>query len=167
MESLIIMLLVLVEVALWQWRVAITVRGNSVGGALLGFVGAVVQVTAIAQVVQDVGDVVRVAAYAFGVGVGVFVGCTIDRRLSERKVTVRVFAPTDPRLAPELRARGWPLTATSGDGHTGPVEVLYVAIDQQATDRLEDDLRALAPEACWTIEHITASRGLLAPTVTR
>ena len=106
MQSLIIMVLVLVEVALWQWRVAITVRGNSVGGALLGFVGAVVQVTAIAQVVQDVGDIVRVAAYACG-----------------------------------------------------------VAIDQQSIARLEGDLRALAPEACWTVEHITASRGLLIPTV--
>ena len=165
MQSLIIMVLVLVEVALWQWRVAITVRGNSVGGALLGFVGAVVQVTAIAQVVQDVGDVVRVAAYACGVAIGVFVGCMVDQRLSARKVTVRVFAPSDPSLAPELRTRGWPLTATRGDGHTGPVEMLYVAIDQQSIARLEGDLRALAPEACWTVEHITASRGLLIPTV--
>ena len=52
-KALLIMASVLFEVALWQWRVVITVRGNSFGGALLGFVGALVQVTVIAQVVQD------------------------------------------------------------------------------------------------------------------
>ncbi len=101
MEPLVIMALVLFEVALWQWRVAITVRGNSSGGALLGFIGALVQVTAIARVVQNVGDVANVIAYAAGVGIGVLVGCLVDRRLSAREVTVRVFAPADPELVPD------------------------------------------------------------------
>jgi len=35
MESFMIMMLVLFEVALWQWRVAITIRGNLLGGVLL------------------------------------------------------------------------------------------------------------------------------------
>ena len=86
MEPLLIMALVLFEVALWQWRVAITVRGNSFGGALLGFVGALVQVTVIVQVVQDVGDVENIVAYASGVAIGVFVGCLLDVRLSTREV---------------------------------------------------------------------------------
>src|SRR4249919_3075095 len=88
MEPVLIMMLVLFEVALWQWRVAITVRGNLVGGVLLGLVGAVVQVTAISQVVQDLGNVAKVAGYACGVGIGVLVGCLIDRRLSKWHVSV-------------------------------------------------------------------------------
>ena len=165
MEPLVITALVLFEVALWQWRVAITVRGNSFGGALLGFIGALVQVTAIARVVQDVGNIEKVVAYASGVAIGVFVGCLLDRRLSTREVTVRVFAPVDPDLVPELRARGWPVTSTSGNGHQGPVDVLYLAIDQRTTAKLEHELRALAPDACWTIERVAASRGLLGSTV--
>src|SRR3979409_1151062 len=82
MEPFLIMLLVLFEVALWQWRVAITVRGNLLGGVLLGLVGAVVQVTAISRVVDDMGDVAKVAGYAVGVAIGVLVGCLIDRHLS-------------------------------------------------------------------------------------
>ena len=61
MESLVIMALVLIEVALWQWRVAITMRGRLLGGAVLGLIGAIVQVTAISRVVQDIGDVAKVA----------------------------------------------------------------------------------------------------------
>jgi uncharacterized protein YebE (UPF0316 family) len=161
MEAVLITMLVLVEVALWQWRVAITVRGNLLGGALLGFVGALVQVTAISRVVQDMGNVAKIAGYATGVAVGVLLGCLVDRHVSSGHVTVRVFAPADPRLVPTLRGRGWPVTATNGDGHNGPVEVLYLAIDQRRAGHLERELRVLAPQACWTVERITTSRGLL------
>jgi uncharacterized protein YebE (UPF0316 family) len=162
MEPFVIMALVLCEVALWQWRVAITMRGKVLGGVVLALVGAVIQVTAISRVVQDMGDMAKIVGYACGVGIGVLLGCLIDRRLSVWSVTVRVFAPADPLLVPALRAGGWPVTATSGHGHEGPVDVLYVAIDKRLTAELERALRSLAPAACWTIERISASRGLLA-----
>lgn len=161
MEPFLIMTLVLIEVALWQWRVAITVRGHVLGGALLGFIGAIIQVTAISRVVQNVGHLATICGYATGVAVGVLLGCLIDRRFSVGQVSVRVFAPADPRLVPTLRVRGWPVTATSGDGHNGPVDVLYLAIDRRCTSRLEQELRSLAPKACWTVERISTSRGLL------
>ena len=161
MEPFVIMALVLFEVALWQWRVAITVRGNVLGGALLGLVGAVVQITAISRVVHDMGNVAKVAGYACGVAIGVILGCLVDRHMSAWLVSVRVFAPADPDLVPALRAGGWPVSATSGRGHEGPIDVLYLAIDQRRTRALERELHALAPDACWTIERISASRGLL------
>ena len=163
MEPLLIMILVLFEVALWQWRVAITLRGRLLGGALLGLIGAVVQVTAISRVVQDMGDIAKVAGYACGVAIGVLLGCLIDRRVSHRQVSVRVFAPEDPDLVPALRTNGWPVTSTGGQGHHGQVEIIYVAIDERRTAKLEHELQVLAPDAAWTIERLTGSRGLLAP----
>jgi uncharacterized protein YebE (UPF0316 family) len=130
------------------------------GGVLLGLIGAVVQVTAISRVVADMGDVAKVAGYAVGVGIGVLVGCLIDRRLSTWNASVRVFAPAGTTLDGALRDRGWP--ATSARGHRGPVDVLYIAIDQRRTAELERVLRSLAPNASWTIERISSSRGLLA-----
>jgi uncharacterized protein YebE (UPF0316 family) len=164
MEPFLIMLLVLFEVALWQWRVAITIRGNLAGGVLLGLVGAIVQVTAISRVVDDMGNLAKVAGYAAGVGIGVLVGCLIDRRLSTWDASVHVFAPAGSTLDAALRDRGWPVTATSARGHQGPVDVLYLAIDKRRTGELERVLRSLAPDATWTIERISSSRGLLAVT---
>ncbi len=161
MEALVIMMLVLFEVAVWQWRVAITGRGNAFGGAALGLVGAIVQITAITRVVHDVSDVMKIAGYATGVAIGVFVGCLVDRRVSTATMVVRVFAPADPALVPALRGGGWPVTATSGDGHRGPVDVLYFAIEEPCVPVLERELRRLAPEACWTTERVANSRGLL------
>jgi uncharacterized protein YebE (UPF0316 family) len=162
MEPVLIMAIVLCEVALWQWRVAITMRGNIVGGVLLALVGAILQVTAISRVVHDVGDIASILGYAAGVAIGVLAGCLIDRHVSRSQVTVRVFAPSDPRLVPALRAEGWPVTATSGEGHDGPLDVLYLAIDRRRTADLERNLCVLAPNACWTIERIAASRNLIA-----
>jgi hypothetical protein len=43
--------LVVTEVAIWQWRMVIAHRGSRVSAMLLGIVGAVLQITAITQVV--------------------------------------------------------------------------------------------------------------------
>ena len=45
------MALVLVEVALWQWRVAVTGRGPYLRGAALGGIGAVIQITVVLRLV--------------------------------------------------------------------------------------------------------------------
>jgi uncharacterized protein YebE (UPF0316 family) len=161
MEPILIMVLVLLEVALWQWRIAITMRGRLAGGVALGLVGAVIQVTAISSVVQDMGNVAKIAGYAAGVGAGVLLGCLIDRRVSAAEVVVRVFAPADPALVPALRAVGWPVAATDGIGHDGPIAVLHIAIDERKRRALEMLLGDLAPRACWTVERVVSSRGLL------
>src|SRR4051794_31192436 len=161
-EPLIIMLLVLLEVALWQWRVAITLRGELLRGVLLGVGGAIIQVTVLSRVVQNIGDITRVSGYAAGVGAGVLLGCLIDRRVSSAHVIVRVFAPVeDEGLVLPLRAAGWPVTATRGEGHEGPVDILMVAIDHRRVASLEQVLTALSPRACWTVERIASSSGLL------
>jgi len=59
--------LVVTEVAIWQWRMVIAHRGSRVSAMLLGIVGAVLQITAITQVVADVSDPAGVIAYAVGV----------------------------------------------------------------------------------------------------
>lgn len=77
--------IVLVEVGLWQWRIALTGRGRKIPGALLGSVGASLQVTAISQVVADMDQPVTMLAYAIGVGAGVLAGCCLDERLSKAR----------------------------------------------------------------------------------
>jgi uncharacterized membrane protein YiaA len=51
LRPLLIAGLVLIEVGLWQWRMVVAARGNRAGAVLLGTCGAVLQITAIGQVV--------------------------------------------------------------------------------------------------------------------
>src|SRR3954452_8383526 len=73
-RPLLIVVLVLPEVGMWQWRMVIAARGRRLGAVLLGTAGAVLQITAITQVATNIGDPFSVAAYAAGVGLGVLDG---------------------------------------------------------------------------------------------
>ncbi len=53
-RPLLIAMLVLTEVGLWQWRMVIAARGSRSSAMLLGTLGALLQITAISQVVTNV-----------------------------------------------------------------------------------------------------------------
>jgi len=71
LRRIVIMGLVFTEVSMWQWRVILTGRGRKGFPAVLGILGSLPQVTAIAQVVTNLEDPLTVGAYALGVGGGV------------------------------------------------------------------------------------------------
>ncbi|MBJ8348347.1 DUF5698 domain-containing protein [Antrihabitans sp. YC2-6] len=156
LRPLVIMVLVLTEVALWQWRVILTSRGHKGVPATLGVLGSLLQVTAIAQVVTNLKDPLTVAAYAFGVGGGVLVGVFAGARFSTEAVEVKLVT-TKPELGSALRLRGWPVIAYDGQGNSGAVQVLEIVVPGRRRAALLDDLEALAPGAFWTIEDLRPS----------
>jgi uncharacterized protein YebE (UPF0316 family) len=76
--------LVLVDVSLWTFRVAVMNRGDKRLGAALGAIQAVVSVTAIGQVVTNLDNPLNIAGYAIGVGAGTYLGVLADERLNRR-----------------------------------------------------------------------------------
>jgi uncharacterized protein YebE (UPF0316 family) len=163
MKPLAIMGLVLVEVALWQWRVAMTGRGQLLRGALLGGVGAVIQITVVVRLVGDVGGATSIAGYAVGVGLGVAAGGLLDRRAAPQMLKVQVISPARHGLATGLRACGWPTTAFVAHGDDGELDVVNIAIDARHLARLESVVDGIAPDAGWIIERIVSGRRLAAP----
>jgi uncharacterized protein YebE (UPF0316 family) len=147
--------LVVTEVGIWQWRMVIAHRGSRVSAMLLGFFGAVLQITAITQVVADVHDPFSIAAYAGGVGLGVLFGLLAGDRLTPGMVGV-TFVTTSVHLAQRLWDLGWPATAQSGYGEDGPVIVLFVAIGRGDEGRLHRDVHGIAPDAFSTTEELRA-----------
>jgi uncharacterized protein YebE (UPF0316 family) len=145
--------LVLTEVGIWQWRMVIAHRGSRASAMLLGIVGAVLQITAITQVVAGIHDPLSIAGYAVGVGLGVLFGLIAGDRLTPG--TIRVTVVSDrPNLAADLWDLGWPATAQRGAGEDGPVTVLFVAINRRDEQRLQRDVRQVAPEAFWSTEDL-------------
>jgi uncharacterized protein YebE (UPF0316 family) len=163
MKPLMIMGLVLIEVALWQWRVAVTGRGQFLRGAVLGGVGAVIQITVVVRLVGDLGGAMSIAGYAGGVALGVAAGGVLDRRATPQMLKVQVITPSRHGLPLELRAKGWPTTAFVAHGHDQQLDVVNIAIDERHLPELEAVVDELAPDAGWIIERIVSGRGLLAP----
>ena len=63
--------MVVLEVAVWQVRVALATRGRKRVAAALGAVNAVLSVVALGQVVTNLDRPANVAGYAVGVALGV------------------------------------------------------------------------------------------------
>jgi uncharacterized protein YebE (UPF0316 family) len=147
--------LVVTEVAIWQWRMVIAHRGSRVSAMLLGIIGAVLQITAITQVVADVSDPAGVIAYAVGVGVGVLLGLMAGEKFTPGMIGVTIVTK-DQHLARSLWDRGWPVTAQSGRGESGPVTVLSVPVNRRDETRLHGDVQRIAPDAVCTTRDLRA-----------
>ena len=86
LQPVLIAVLVVLEVAVWQVRVALA--------AGLGAVNAVMSVVALGQVVTHLDRPANVAGYAIGVALGVYVGVVVDEGLK------RSSRSTDAELTP-------------------------------------------------------------------
>jgi uncharacterized protein YebE (UPF0316 family) len=155
-RPLLIAALVMTEVGLWQWRMVIATRGNRMSAMLLGAIGAVLQITAISQVVTNLGDPLSVAAYAGGVGFGVLLGLIAGERFTPGPIGVKIITD-EPGVAAGLWARGWPATVQTGHGEDGPISIVSVAIERQQELHLQRDAIQLAPEASWSTEELRSA----------
>jgi uncharacterized protein YebE (UPF0316 family) len=163
MRPILIMSLVLVEVALWQWRVAVTGRGQYLRGALLGGVGAVIQITVVIRVVSGVGGAASIVGYAAGVALGVAVGGLLDRRATPQLLKVQVIAASRHRLPVAVRAHGWPVTQFSARGDDEDLDVINIAVTDRYLPELERIVDGVSPDAVWIVERVVRGRGLAAP----
>jgi uncharacterized protein YebE (UPF0316 family) len=151
LQPVCIAVLVVLEVAVWQVRVALATRGRKRSAAVLGAVNAVLSVVALAQVVTNLDRPANVVGYALGVAVGVYLGVVADGRLARDPVEYRIVLPGDGAgPVEELRARGWPVTMQHAVGLGGPVTVLFVAVDSGRTAEVERDLDLLVPDGFRT-----------------
>ena len=163
-SAAVIAALVVVQVGLWQYRLGLAARQRRRAAALLGSLDAVVYVCVLGQVLNDLGRPASVAGYAFGVGAGIYLGCVADARTDRSPLEYRVVTELgDDHLLAGLRARGWPVTASSGDGLGGDVSVLFVAVAAGDAAALEADLRALAAGAFWTSARLRSATAVPVP----
>jgi uncharacterized protein YebE (UPF0316 family) len=119
----------LTDVTLGTLRILMTVRGQKLFAALIGFVEVTIFVVAISQVVRDANNFWNVVGYSGGFAAGTLVGMSIEERLALGFTVVRIIC-TDMSnaVAEALRAAGFGVTEMGGHGMRGPVEVLEAVV---------------------------------------
>jgi uncharacterized protein YebE (UPF0316 family) len=151
LRPLMIIALVVTEVGLWQWRMVIAARGSRSSAMVLGTLGALLQITAISQVITNLDDPLSIGAYALGVGIGVFLGLIAGDRLTPGIIGVTIVTSA-VGVADGLWARGWTVTTHQAIGANGLVTVLFVRLNRRHEARLHRDVAHLAPEAVWSTD---------------
>ena len=151
--------LAVASVGLWTLRVALTARGRKIAGSLTAAAEALVFLLAFSRVMANIDALSRVAAYAFGVGLGTLLGLLVDERLSTGQSVVRVVTVGDDlTLVSELHALGWPITWTRGSGPFGEVTSGFVVVDDVKIKALTSEIERRRPDAFWTIEGLRKAR---------
>ena len=159
LQPVVIGVLVVLEVAVWQVRVALATRGRKRIAAVLGAVNAVLTVMAISQVVTNLDRPANIAGYAIGVAIGVYLGVAVDGRYAGDPVEYRIVMPGDgAALAGELADRGWPVTTHAAHGPGGPATVLSVVTRPRRAADLDGVLELLAPDGFRTTSRLSSVR---------
>jgi len=160
-QPVIIAILVVLEVAVWQVRVALATRGRKRSAAVLGAVNAVLSVAAIGQVVTNLDRPANIAGYAVGVAVGVYLGVIVDARFAGDPVEYRVVLPGENVATAEaLRARGWPVTMHPAHGIDGPATVLTLVARANRAAQVDRDLQQLTPGGFHTSTRLRSATSL-------
>lgn len=141
------------DVTLGTMRILMTVRGQKLLAALIGFVEVTIFVVAISQVVRNVNNIWNVIGYSGGFAVGTLVGMTIEERLALGFTVIRIIcADVSNKVAEALRAAGFGVTEMGGQGMRGPVNVLEVVVRRADVPAVLQLVDKTDPRAFITVE---------------
>ena len=91
--------LAVASVGLWTLRVSMTSRGHRVTGSIVSMVEATTYVVAVSHLIGALDAPAHIVLYAGGVGLGTYLGLTLDRTISPTRPTTPVVAAEDTEHA--------------------------------------------------------------------
>jgi uncharacterized protein YebE (UPF0316 family) len=121
-----------IDVSLGTLRIIFVSRGQKYLAPLLGFVEVFIWIVAVSQIMRGAHTMVAYLAYAAGFATGNYAGMWIENRLAIGKLILRTFLPGDSNaLVKALRDAGFGVTRSAAEGGTGPVSIVFTAINRK------------------------------------
>lgn len=163
---LLIVLARVIDVSVGTIRIIFVARGHKVVAAVLGFFEVTIWLLAISQVMKSIQtlplDVAlpRYLAYGVGFAMGTWLGIHIEEKVAAGLVAVRVITQrTTTRLPEALREEGYGVTTLDGQGRSGPVVVMFVAVRRKHLRRVIELIDQYNPKAFYSVESIRSGGG--------
>jgi uncharacterized protein YebE (UPF0316 family) len=145
---LIILVINVVYISLLTIRTMFVLKGKRYLAALISAGEAFVFVLGLGLVIDNLGEIQNLIAYAAGFAIGILVGTKIEERLALGYVTVKVIsAHIDYPLAQELRRKGFGVTSWLGDGRDGRRLVMEILTSRKDQRDLYNYIMAYDPDA--------------------
>jgi uncharacterized protein YebE (UPF0316 family) len=155
LEALLIVVLRMADVSIGTIRIILLTRGSRWRASGLGFIEVLIWVFAVALVVQDLDDPVRMIAFAIGFSLGTLLGATIERWLAIGSVLVQAAAPvTSPSSAEDLRSRGFRVTEVNGEGRDGEVRIVVLVLPRKDLRTALRTIQSVNPAALVTVTDV-------------
>ncbi len=136
------------DVSMATLRMLLLVRGKRFYAAGIGIFEVTIYVIALKYVVDRLNDPVSLIFYALGFATGNIVGSFIEEKVALGQVTVQIITLKDPmELAENLRAAGFGVTVTEGQGRDGSHPILNLGFPRKQLNIVRDMVKAWDPNA--------------------
>jgi uncharacterized protein YebE (UPF0316 family) len=156
------------DVSLGTLRIIFTARGRRYLAPLLGFVEVFIWIVIVSQITRGADNLAAYLAYAAGFAAGNYVGIWIDNRLAIGNLILRTILPDEgiqaTGLAATLHQAGYGVTRVSGEGATGPVQLIYTVIRRKDLAQVNALIHRTHPHAFLTVEEVrSVNEGIFPP----
>jgi len=150
---LVIFLLRIVDVSLSTVRILLAVRGRKLLVPIIGFAEVLVWLVAAGNAIRHLDSPWHVLGYSAGFAAGTSVGLWLEEKLAIGIAMMQVITQhTGAGLADGLRALGCGVTAYTGQGRQGPVEVVHTVVARRQIRTVLREVERWDPDAFITIE---------------
>lgn len=136
-------------------RTLITVRGEPWMAWVLGFFQALLFITAVAGVLQNLASPLNLVAYAAGYASGQFLGITVEGKLAPGHSILRVISSgRGAAVVDSLRAGGWGVTELPGQGREGMVGLMICAVPRRQVEQAKAAVLSADEGAFVTVQNV-------------
>lgn len=155
--ALLIFALRVMNYAISTIRTVAIARQRRMISASLAFLEAFLFVVVIANIVQDLSNLLYLLAYCLGASVGSYVGMLLEERFITSYVTVNIISNQHGHeIAIALREQGYGVTETLGEGRSGTVVMLRSTIVNRDSRNVIDTIHRIDPTAFVAVEEARA-----------
>jgi uncharacterized protein YebE (UPF0316 family) len=153
--TFVIFLLRVTDMSLDTLRVLFVIRGRRSITWILGFFQSVIWVVAITSVLNNLGNLWNIVAYAGGFATGNVVGMMIEDHLAIGHAHMRIISPRRGNaIVDAIRNAGYAATELAGRGKDGTVSVINCSIQRKDIHNLKSEISRIDPDAFITVEEI-------------
>ncbi|GAB5490520.1 MAG: hypothetical protein Phog2KO_07350 [Phototrophicaceae bacterium] len=128
-------------------------RGMRFWAAFIAFFEALIFAVVIAQVVQDLENVMSLLAYCLGASVGSYIGMWLESRFIVSYSTVTIIThKLGKEIATALRDHNYGVTVSKGEGRDGQVDIIRSTTVNKDIPTLISVVQGVNPDAFIDIE---------------
>ena len=132
LPALLIFGLRVVGISVHTMGMVLTVQGRRLPAIIAGSFNSLLYVLAIGQVVANLTNLVNVAAYVVGFGVGTWVGMLLETRIALGFAAVHIISiEQGEAVAAALREAGFGVTQMYGQGREKPVGIVQAIVPRK------------------------------------
>lgn len=146
----------IIDVSISTIRIIFLGKGFRKMAAILGFIEAVVWITAISQIMQNLNNAIYYLFWGIGFAAGTYIGMLIESKLAMGQVVVRIITRYDATALNEyLFSRNFSVTSTDARGTLADsVKIMFLIIQRNQLPEVIDIIKEYNPNAVYTVEDV-------------